>query len=110
LREQVVGRAERALQQERPRLADDHRSARLLAELLAGLPKLRVDPATVETNMVHLDHAGTGWSTVEFVARLKAAGVLVSPRPPAMVRLVTDRHHDAESIREAVRRIGRAIA
>jgi threonine aldolase len=99
-----------ALERMVDRLAEDHRSARLLAELLAALPKVKVDPATVETNMVHLDHSGTGLPTAEFVARLKAAGVLVSPRPPTMVRLVTDRHHDAESIREAVRRIGRAVA
>jgi threonine aldolase len=99
-----------ALERMVDRLAEDHATARLLAGLLAEVPRLRVDPSSVETNMVHLDHGGTGLSTPEFVARLRAAGVLVSPRPPSMVRLVTDRHHDERVIREAVRRIGRAVA
>ena len=92
------------------RLAEDHASAKLLASLLAGIAGLRVDAEAVETNMVLVDHTPTGLSTAEFVARLKGAGVLCSPRPPSMVRLVTNRHHDAEAIREAARRIERAVA
>jgi threonine aldolase len=34
------------------RLAADHENARVLAEGLAGLPGVRLDPATVETNIV----------------------------------------------------------
>jgi threonine aldolase len=99
-----------ALERMVDRLADDHVTAKLLARLLADVPRLRASPEATETNMVHLDHSGTGLSTSEFVSRLKAAGVLVSPRPPATVRLVTNRHHDAETVREAARRIQRAVA
>jgi threonine aldolase len=34
------------------RLADDHRTARLLAERLAAVPHVELDPTTVETNIV----------------------------------------------------------
>lgn len=34
------------------RLADDHRNARLLADGLAQLPAVQLDPATVETNII----------------------------------------------------------
>jgi threonine aldolase len=99
-----------ALERMVDRLAEDHAAARLLAELLAAVPRLRTDPSSVETNMVHLDHSGTGLSTPEFISRLRSAGVLVTPRPPSMVRLVTNRHHDTAAIREAARRIELAVA
>jgi threonine aldolase len=37
------------------RLADDHSNARLLADGLAALPGVRIDPGTVETNIVLFD-------------------------------------------------------
>lgn len=91
------------------RLADDHATARLLAEGLKDLPGLKVDIATVETNMVYIDHAGTGLSTSELLSRWKKAGVLGGGRPPGHVRLVTNRHHDPGTIVEAVRRISRSM-
>ena len=54
------------------RLADDHRHARSLAEGLAGVPGVIVDPAAVETNIVHfqLDDA-VSLSPVELCDRLR---------------------------------------
>lgn len=43
-----------ALQNNVERLADDHGNARLLAELLAGVEGVEVDPALVQTNMVFM--------------------------------------------------------
>jgi threonine aldolase len=37
------------------RLAEDHANAQLLARGLAALPGVRIDPATVETNIVFFD-------------------------------------------------------
>lgn len=91
------------------RLAEDHANARRLAEGLAGVPGLAVELAAVETNMVNVDHRGTGWSTDEVLARLAAGGVIASGRPPHHVRLVTNRHHDAGVIDEAVERIRSAL-
>ena len=91
------------------RLAEDHRNARRLAEGLAAIPGLAVDLETVETNMVNVDHHGTGLSTEEVLKRLLAGGVIASGRPPRQIRLVTNRHHDAGVIDEAVERVRRAL-
>jgi threonine aldolase len=92
------------------RLADDHANARLLAELINDVPGLSVDMDTVETNMVYVDHAATGLGTTEILARMKAAGVSASGRPPRHFRLVTHRHYGPEDMHEAADRIRRALA
>ena len=42
------------------RIADDHRRARELGVLLAAIPGVRLQPETVETNIVLADVSGTG--------------------------------------------------
>ena len=91
------------------RLADDHARARTLAEGLATIPGLTVDLARVETNMVNVDHSGTGKSTAEVLALLERSGVIASGRPPQHIRLVTNRHHDDATIAEALTRIRSAL-
>jgi threonine aldolase len=91
------------------RLADDHARARTLAEGLASIPGLAVDLDRVETNMVNVDHSGTGKSTDELLALLETHGVIASGRPPRHLRLVTNRHHDDATIAEALSRIRAAF-
>ncbi|HEV8068373.1 MAG TPA: GntG family PLP-dependent aldolase [Planctomycetaceae bacterium] len=91
------------------RLADDHANARILAEAVNEVPGLRVDLESVETNMVNVDHTGTGLTTPEILARFQSAGLLASGRPPRQFRLVTNRHHDRVAVEEAVRRIRTAL-
>ena len=69
------------------RLADDHAHARLLGDLLAGIPGLRVEP--VETNMVFCDVGTLGISAAEFNRRLAPYGIRVSTQGPARLRAVT---------------------
>ncbi len=92
------------------RLADDHRHAKLLAEGINRMPGLRVDMASVETNMVYVDHSASGLSTTAVMTRLKEAGVVVSGRPPRHVRLVTNRHHDATTVSEVLDRMRKAFS
>jgi threonine aldolase len=80
------------------RLADDHRRARRLAELLARIPSLRVDPERVETNMV-IARAGDGADG--FAKRLLDAGVESYALPPDRVRFVTSRMVDDDDIERA---------
>ena len=61
------------------RLADDHRHARTLAEA-CGL-----DPATVDTNIVVVEHP----DAATFVEKAKAEGILVAAVGPTAVRMVT---------------------
>lgn len=92
------------------RLAEDHAHARMLAEGISAIPGLAADRASVETNMVNVDHAQTGLTSQAIVERLAAHGVIVSSRPPRHIRLVTNRHHDRATIDEALARITRAAA
>ncbi|MDQ4094207.1 MAG: threonine aldolase family protein [Actinomycetota bacterium] len=74
------------------RLADDHANARLLAEGLAGLPGITLDPDTVETNIVVFKVA----SAVALCHRLEAGhGVRMGALRPDLVRAVT--HHDVNT-------------
>lgn len=98
-----------ALEKMIDRLADDHANAKLLALGVAEIPGLAVDMSTVETNMVNIDHTATGLSTDEIVDKLKAAGVLVSPRPPRAIRMVTSRHTGRAEVEEAIARIRSAL-
>jgi threonine aldolase len=79
-----------ALEHERSRLTIDHRRARRLAEALAEIPGVRLDPSTVETNIlfVGLDPSVFG-DAPALVLRLGAAGVLCNAGAPDAVRLVT---------------------
>ena len=92
------------------RLAEDHGHAKLLAEGLASVPGLKVNPADVETNMVYVDHTPSGLTTPKIVDLLRAHGVLVSDDPPRRIRLVTNRHHDRAAIEEVLRRVRQAMA
>ena len=91
------------------RLADDHALAKVLARGLSEIPGVSIDPASVETNMVYVDHSASGLTTEQVMGRLMEAGVIASARPPTHVRLVTNRHHDESIVAEALRRIRRAF-
>jgi threonine aldolase len=85
------------------RIADDHRRARELGSRLAMIPGLRLDPETVETNIVLVDVSGTGLTAAELVALLADAGAWVMERDAARVRLVTHRLVTDEDVEEAAR-------
>jgi threonine aldolase len=67
------------------RLAEDHANARFLADGLAELPGVELDPATVETNIVIF----TVPDPDVFVDSLARAGVEVSRVGPVLIRMVT---------------------
>ncbi len=78
-----------ALGQMRDRLAEDHANARLLAEGLAEVPGVSIDPAKVVTNIVIFDIAGTGLPVAEFIERARLDGILISGIGGTRVRAVT---------------------
>jgi threonine aldolase len=91
------------------RLADDHANARRLAEGLvdAGMP---VDLEQVETNFVQVDVAALGLAADDAVARLRAAGVLLSfATKQGVLRAVTHLDVSAADIDEAIERIPPAL-
>jgi threonine aldolase len=70
------------------RLAEDHENARLLAEGLATIQGLSIDPARVPTNIVAFG-IDEQWEMRDFLAALSAKGVLALPIGPDRVRMVT---------------------
>jgi len=92
------------------RLADDHARARRLAQGVAEIDGLSVDLASVETNMINVNHSGVAGTTAELLERFAAQGVIASGRPPGHLRMVINRHHDDAAVDEALRRIALAVA
>jgi threonine aldolase len=80
-----------ALQQMPARLQEDHSNAKLLAEALANIEGVAIDPDTVETNIVIFKLTGP-ITPAALVTRLKARGILASAVGPDTIRFVT--HHD----------------
>ena len=92
------------------RLAEDHANARRLAEGLAeaGMP---VDPDQVETNFVLLDVGALGLAADDAVARLRAAGVLLSfAVRDDVLRAVTHLDVSTEDVEQAIERVPGALA
>jgi len=81
-----------ALEQMPARLHEDHANARFLAEGLAAIPGIAVDPSRVQTNIVICDVSATGLAAADFSAQLKTRGVLANAVSPTQVRFVT--HYD----------------
>jgi len=70
------------------RLAEDHANARRLAEGLAALPGVSLDPATIETNLVFFDVTGA-IDAPQAVAGLLARGIRMGALGPRTIRAVT---------------------
>lgn len=80
-----------ALDHHLERLAEDHARARRLAEALAACPAVRLDLATVQTNIVvfHLRPEPGVPDAATLVARARAQGVLLNAFAARTVRAVT---------------------
>jgi threonine aldolase len=80
------------------RLAEDHANAKALAEGLAGLPGLTLDPKLVQTNMLFgsVDAAKIG----PLAQHLKQAGIVILPNPS--LRLVTHLDVNKDDVTEVI--------
>ncbi|HEY8531859.1 MAG TPA: GntG family PLP-dependent aldolase [Limnochorda sp.] len=95
-----------ALEQMVDRLAEDHARAKRLAEALAEMPGIELDPATVETNIVVFGL--TRMDAESFLGALKEQGVLAGSPGPGRIRMVLHRHigdRELDAAIEAVRRV-----
>lgn len=81
-----------ALEEMSQRLHEDHANAKLLAEALAKLPEVELDPAAVQTNILifHLKNR----PSAAVIAELRSRGVLAGATGPRSIRLVT--HYDVD--------------
>lgn len=83
-----------ALEESPGLLHEDHTGARRLAEGLAEIDGIRIDPEQVVTNIIIFDVSDTGIAADEICARLKERNVLASGFGSS-IRMVT--HYDVSS-------------
>ncbi|HZO38142.1 MAG TPA: GntG family PLP-dependent aldolase [Methylomirabilota bacterium] len=90
-----------ALRHHVKRLAEDHANARRLAEGLARLPGVRLDPSTIETNIVFFDLTGS-LSAPAAVERMLARGVRMGALGARTIRAVTHLDVDGAGVERAL--------
>jgi threonine aldolase len=96
-----------ALAHHRSRLADYHANARALAEGMARLPGVRIDLASVQTNIVNIDLEVPA-DAVANVAR--TLGVLIHASGPRRLRAVTHLEVSRADVQTATEVLAQAIA
>jgi threonine aldolase len=97
--------------EESPRLIEnDHRNARFLAEKLARMPGVRIDPASVATNIVVFDVSAAGLAPAEISGRLKERGVLLNAINDRQLRAVTHYDVSREDCARAVEAVAEVLA
>ncbi len=91
------------------RLAEDHNRARRLAEGMAGLDGLSIDPSDVDTNIlvIRVDLPG---GPEAFSRKLKESGVLCSPLNSREVRMLTHLDISDGDIKTALTAIRKATS
>lgn len=84
------------------RLAEDHVNARVLAEGLALIPGLQIDPDAIATNIVYFRVTQAGMDATTMVARLGEQGVRVLPTASDQMRAVLNYHVSAADVEQAI--------
>lgn len=97
-----------ALEHNLGRLAEDHAHAALLAQRLAGHPRVR--PLPPDTNIVMLDLTDDTLTAAAALPRLAEAGVLVVPFGPRRLRAVTHLDVSRDDVTRAADLIAAALA
>jgi threonine aldolase len=91
-----------ALKNNIERLALDHENAQILAQGLADIDGLTVNPSEVDTNIVIFKLIKPGLSPRELTTRLAEQGCLMLPFGPDRVRAVTHLDVDTAAVKTAV--------
>jgi threonine aldolase len=71
------------------RLAEDHANAKLIAERICDIPGVKLDLATVQTNIIILNLDSSAPDAAQIAARTKDQGVLLSVFGSTKLRAVT---------------------
>ena len=107
----VAAGALHGLKHHRERLPEDHRRARRLAEAIAVIPGLRLDPQEIETNIVIAEIEEPHDRILAFVAAVESEGVKLVPfGGPGRFRAVTHLDVDDDGIERAIAAIRLAAA
>ncbi|MCC7198642.1 MAG: aminotransferase class I/II-fold pyridoxal phosphate-dependent enzyme [Gammaproteobacteria bacterium] len=85
----LAAAAQHALAHHYERLAEDHANARRMAAILAQSPRVQLDPASVQTNIIVFGLAPEGPDAAAVLEAAKARGVLAVAFGPRILRVVT---------------------
>ena len=99
-----------ALEESPAKLVTDHANARFLAEGLARIPGIQIDPAKVETNIVVFDISASGHAPAGVSARLRERGVLMNAINDRCVRAVTHYDVDRAQCAQALEAVAETLA
>ena len=91
-----------ALEKHPALLLRDHQNAKILAEGLTTIPGIRIDPERVQTNILIFDVSGTGMTSDQLSAKLKAEGVLANGIDLKRMRMVAHYDVNARGIERAL--------
>ncbi len=80
------------------RLAEDHANARMLAEGLAEMDGLSIDPGDIKTNIVYFEITREDILAAELEKRLNHEGIRILAPVPRRLRAVTHYHITADDI------------
>ncbi len=80
------------------RLAEDHANARKLADGLADMPGLSIDPSLIKTDIVYFEVKRDDMTVEELVNKLEEQGVRMLPVGPGRIRAVTHYHITSDDI------------
>ena len=89
------------------RLAEDHANATTLAEGLAKIPGLKVQPP--QTNLVFFDTSGTGKTAPELAKTLRHQGVLISVMGAHRMRACTHLDVSSQQVLDALEAVRLAV-
>lgn len=98
-----------ALEEMPKRLHEDHANARMLANGVAALPKVDIDLATVQTNIVIFSVGGVS-DVSPVLGQLKKRGVLAGAAAAHQIRFVTHKDVDKAACQEALRITAEVLA
>ncbi|MGA2370468.1 MAG: GntG family PLP-dependent aldolase [Candidatus Korobacteraceae bacterium] len=91
-----------ALQQGPEKLVQDHANARFLAEGVARIPGIKIDPAKVQTNILICETSGTSITGADLSRKLAEGNVLASAYGPYIIRFVTHLDVNREQCAQAL--------
>jgi threonine aldolase len=99
-----------ALEKAPSRLHVDHENARRLAEGIAQIRGLRIDPAKVRSNIVIFECSEIGKTAVELCEALQRRGIWAQDTAPYSVRMVTHIDVDRAGIERALQALREVAA
>jgi threonine aldolase len=99
-----------ALDESPAKLSVDHANAQFLAEGLARIPGIQVDPAKVDTNIVVFDISASGLAPADVSAQLRHRGVLMNAINQRCLRAVTHYDVDRAQCAQAVEAVSESMS